>query len=166
MRDAELRMLLKSIRRIARAVDIQSRRIDREVGLTLPQLVVLTSVRALGEVTSRTISKEADLSPATVVGILDKLESKNLIERYRSTLDRRIVHTRLTPRGAAALNRAPAPLGDAFEHAFLELDARLRTQTLEGLRRVADLVTMETTPPAVDPGPPPGKDVTSSGVVL
>lgn len=139
--NAELRALFKSMRRIARAIEIQSRRLDRELDLTLPQHVVLAAVRDLGEVTGRAISHEADVSPATVVGILDKLEAKGLIERYRSTRDRRIVHTRVTPRGAEVLARAPAPLGARFEGAFLALDAETRAQILSSFRRIADLAT-------------------------
>lgn len=135
----ELRAILKAIRRIARAVEIQSRRIDREVGLTLPQLVVLTCVQDLGEVTSRAISIEADISAATVVGILDKLEVKGLIERYRSNIDRRIVHTRLTERGRAVLAAAPPPLGASFEKAFQRLPAPDRAATLAALTRLANL---------------------------
>lgn len=136
----ELRAMLKSIRRIARAVDMCSRQIDREFGLTLPQLIVLTCVRDLGEVTSRAISDAADLSPPTVVGILDKLEAKQLIERYRSTKDRRIVHTRVTTAGARLLRKAPPPLGADFEAAFGQLDARERRNTLTAFALVADLV--------------------------
>ncbi len=137
--NAELRALFKSMRRIARAIEIHSRRLDREVDLTLPQHVVLVCVRDLGEVTGRAISHEADVSPATVVGILDKLEGKGLIERYRSTKDRRIVHTRITHKGEEALERAPAPLGDRFERDFLALDAETRRRTLAAFHRVAEL---------------------------
>ena len=141
--NAELRALFKSMRRIARAIEMHSRRIDRELGLTLPQHVVLSSVRDLGEVTSRAISEEADVSPATVVGILDKLEAKGLIERYRSTKDRRIVHTRLTAKGLEALQRAPAPLGDRFQRRFLALDADARRSVLDAFERVADMAGPE-----------------------
>ncbi len=51
-RDPDLNTLLVAIRHIARAVDIQSRKLDRDFGLTLPQLIVLGRVRDLGEVTS------------------------------------------------------------------------------------------------------------------
>jgi DNA-binding MarR family transcriptional regulator len=137
--NAELRALFKSMRRIARAIEIHSRRLDRELDLTLPQHVVLSCVRDLGEVTSRAVSAEADVSPATVVGILDKLEAKSLIERYRSTRDRRIVHTRITPKGQETLSRAPAPLGRRFEGEFLELDGEERAQTIAAFERVARL---------------------------
>lgn len=143
---AELRALFKSMRQIARAIDVQSRRIDRELGLTLPQLVVLGSVERLGEVTSRAISDEADLSPATVVGILDKLAAKGLIERYRSEVDRRIVHTRLTEDGRAALMRIPSPLGRDFETAFLALPPAERAATVSAFQRIARMVGAEEPP--------------------
>jgi DNA-binding MarR family transcriptional regulator len=136
---AELRALFKSMRRIARAIEIHSRRLDRELDLTLPQHVVLASVRDLGEVTGRAISHEADVSPATVVGILDKLEAKGLIERYRSTRDRRIVHTRITRKGEEALARAPAPLGARFEREFQALDPEERRRMLAAFQRIADM---------------------------
>jgi DNA-binding MarR family transcriptional regulator len=139
--DMELKSILKSIRRIARSVDVCSRQTDRAFGLTLPQLAVLTCVRDLGEVTSRAISREADLSPPTVVGILDKLEAKGLIERYRSTRDRRIVHTRLTQVGHRILQNAPPPLGADFVDAFAELDKDVRRRTLEAFALIADLAS-------------------------
>jgi DNA-binding MarR family transcriptional regulator len=124
---ADYRKLVRLIRRLARALDIQSRRIDRETGLTLPQLMVLTALGEMGEVTSRALSAEADMSPPTVVGVLDKLAGKGLIERYRSERDRRIVHARLTAAGRAALAVAPDPLGE-------ELAARIRALTAEERR--------------------------------
>jgi DNA-binding MarR family transcriptional regulator len=149
--NAELRALFKSMRRIARAFELHSRRLDRELELTLPQQVVLACVRDLGEVTSRAISEEAEVSPATVVGLLDKLEAKGLIERYRSTRDRRIVHTRITPKGQETLARAPAPLGARFESEFLSLDAETRTQTIAAFGRVAHLAG---TPRLIEPDEP------------
>lgn len=139
----ELRAVLKGIRRIARSVELHSRRIDRDVGLTLPQLVVLMCVRDLGEVTSRAVSFEANLSPPTVVGILDKLEMKGLIERYRSKIDRRIVHTRVTKKGTNLLNSAPPPLGGAFERAFNKLDQSERIAIVGMLTRLADISELD-----------------------
>lgn len=142
-RDGETRALLKAIRRLARALDIQSRRIDREAGLTLPQLIVLGCVRDMGEVSSRAISAEADLSPPTVVGVLDKLEAKGLIERYRSTRDRRVVHGRVTALGLAALERAADPLGPRFAAAFGALPAAERAAMRAALDRLAAMAAPE-----------------------
>ncbi len=126
-------LLLKHIRRLVRALDIHSRRIDRQVGLTLPQLMVLAALGRMGEVTSRALAAEADLSPPTVVGILDKLEGKGLIHRYRSERDRRVVHARLTAAGLAALARAPDPLGEGLGGAFRALPGEERRAVIRAL---------------------------------
>lgn len=143
----EYRALLRQIRRLARALDVQSRRIDREVGLTLPQLLVLTSIGELGEVTGRALSAEADLSPPTVVGVLDKLEAKGLIQRYRSARDRRVVHARLTPAGRRALAAAPDPLGAGLSGGFRALPPARRAAVLEALILLGRLAGGETAEP-------------------
>lgn len=113
--------LMKSIRQITRALDMRSKRVARETGLTIPQIVVLHAVRHFGQLTTAAISKQADLSPATTVIILDKLEARGLVERRRSTSDRRIVHTALTSKGSEILSEAPALLHNDFLEGFAEL---------------------------------------------
>ena len=108
--------LVRSVRRIAQAIDVRSREISRLTGLTLPQLLALQSIRALGEVSTSAISRDVSMSAPTVVAVLDRLEAKGLIVRYRSATDRRVVHARLTEAGLAALKDAPGLMGaDALE---------------------------------------------------
>jgi len=113
--------LVRSVRRIAQAIDVRSREIARLTGLTLPQLVVLQSIRALGEVSTSAISRDVSMSPPTVVAVLDRLEAQGMVVRYRSTMDRRIVHARLTDQGREALTTAPG---------LLRTDALLRWSAL------------------------------------
>jgi len=134
--DIEQIAFLRALRRLARALDLHSGRINRDSGLTLPQLIVLTCIRDLGSATGRAIALAADLSPPTVVGILDKLESKGLIVRHRSEEDRRSVHARLTARGADFLDRAPAPMGDGFARGLSALPAPERARMLADLERL------------------------------
>ncbi|KAK0346742.1 hypothetical protein LTR94_005420 [Friedmanniomyces endolithicus] len=70
--------LVRSLRRIAQAIDVRSREIARLTGLTLPQLLVLQSIRDLGEVSTSAISRDVSMSPPTVVAVLDKLEAKGM----------------------------------------------------------------------------------------
>src|SRR3546814_974180 len=98
--------LLGSVRRIIRAVDLHSKRLERETGLTTPQVLVLRAIRDLGEVTTARIAGQVNLSQATVTTIIDRLVSRGLIERYRNVTDRRVVHSRLTETGDAALARS------------------------------------------------------------
>ena len=102
--------LVRSVRRIAQAIDVRSREIARLTGLTLPQLVVLQSIRAQGEVSTSAISRDVSMSPPTVVAVLDRLEAHGMVVRYRSTTDRRIVHARLTDQARVALATSPGLL--------------------------------------------------------
>ena len=140
----ETRILLKAIRRILRANDIQSRAIARTIGLTVPQLVILTAVAELGEVTTRSLAEHADLSPATVVTVLDNLERREIVERYRSRLDRRIVYTRLTPKGHDMVTRAPGVFGTAFARRFAAMPAARRRAFLANLSLLADMMAAPT----------------------
>ncbi|MCV0395948.1 MAG: MarR family winged helix-turn-helix transcriptional regulator [Rhizobiaceae bacterium] len=139
----DLRTIEKAIRRIARASDVQSRALSRAAGLTAAQLVALKGVRALGEVTTNTLSAYADISAATLITILDNLEERGAIERYRSSTDRRIVHTRLTGRGEAMLDDAPEPLGTAFVERLAALPEQDRRRIVDSLSELARLMSPE-----------------------
>lgn len=139
-RNDELRAVEKAIRRIVRANDLQSKALARTIGLTAPQLVVLNAVAALGEVTTTVLSAHVDLSTATVVTILDNLEGRGMVERYRSRADRRVVHTRLTASGEDLVAHAPEPLGETFAGRLAGLEAGRRRQLIEALVAVADIM--------------------------
>jgi DNA-binding transcriptional ArsR family regulator len=81
--------LVRSVRRIAQAIDVRSREVARLTGLTLPQLLVLQSIRDLGEVSTSAISRDVSMSPPTVVAVLDKLElARSTDEEKQSQLQR------------------------------------------------------------------------------
>lgn len=132
--------VMKSIRRIVRAIDMRSKKVARETGLTIPQIVILHAVDELGKVTTASLSRHVDLSAATTVTILDKLESRDLVTRTRSAADRRIVHTTLTEKGAQVLQGAPPVFDWLFSKAFDELPAAERQKIIEAFRTVADLL--------------------------
>ncbi len=132
--------VMKSIRRIVRAIDMRSKKVARETGLTIPQIVVLHAVKERGMVTTAALSKHADLSAATTVTILDKLESRGLVTRARSAADRRIVHTTLTEKGAQVLLNAPPLFDWAFSKGFADLSAADQCKIIEAFGTVADLL--------------------------
>jgi DNA-binding MarR family transcriptional regulator len=150
MKDADDRVLA-AIRRIVHAVDRHSKTVEKAAGMTLPQLVVLAAIRAQGEVTSARLSAAVSLSPATVTMILDNLAARGLIERYRNLEDRRVVHSRLTPAGAAVLAQAPRFLHERFLSRFAQLPAA-RQEAM--LRALVDVPELRGPPATLAPGAP------------
>lgn len=146
----ETRSLLKSIRRIVRANDLQSRALAKSIGLTGPQLVILLAVAELGEVTTKALADHADLSPATVVTVLENLENREIVQRYRSGSDRRIVYSRLMPKGQELVSHAPRVFGDGFARRFANLSSDRRRELISSLSALAELMsptTRQTSPP-------------------
>ena len=88
-----------ALRKIIQAIDMNSKKLVKRVGLTGPQLVILQEISSQGEVTAGEIARAVSLSQATVTGILDRLEGRGLIARQRSQSDRRRVHVSMTGAG-------------------------------------------------------------------
>jgi DNA-binding MarR family transcriptional regulator len=106
--------ILRSLRKITRAIDLYSHQLARQFKLTGPQIVCLRQLHRDGTTAPGQLAKEVSLSQATITGILDRLESRGLVERERSTEDRRRVIVRLTAEGSALAESAPSPLQERF----------------------------------------------------
>jgi DNA-binding MarR family transcriptional regulator len=106
--------ILRSLRKITRAIDLYSHQLARQFKLTGPQIVCLRQLRREGTITPSRLAKEVSLSQATITGILDRLEARGLIERERSKEDRRRVIIQLTDNGAELAASAPSPLQERF----------------------------------------------------
>jgi DNA-binding MarR family transcriptional regulator len=104
--------ILRSLRRIMRAVDVQSHRLAAEYAITGPQVVCLQTIAEDGPLTATALAKLVHLGNSTVVGILDRLEQKGLVARERSAVDRRQVLVHVTAAGRDLLARVPSPLQD------------------------------------------------------
>ena len=140
--DHELQVLI-SLRQIIRATDLYSRQLNKKVGLTAPQLLVLQSIENLGAVSISKLSTEVSLSQATVTTIIDRLEKRGLVARHRSNLDRRVVHTTLTDEGSSMVARAPTPLQESFGKRFSTLDDWEKSMIVAALQRVALMMNAE-----------------------
>lgn len=148
--------VLVSLRRIIRATDLQSKRMVKACGLTIPQIMVLRAISVLGDVTVKRISDEVSLSQATVTTILNRLEDRKHIERVRSQVDKRIVNARLTDLGKDVLASAPPLLHEKFIERFEALHDWEKSQVLSSLQRVAFMMDAEEldAAPMLDIAPP------------
>lgn len=135
--------IVASIRRIVRAIDLHSRRLVEQHGLTAPQLATLEAVQRLGDPTVGALARAVHLSQPTVSGIVDRLERQGLVRRERSTADRRAVVVRLAPPGKRALDEAPSLLQDTFRRNLTRLADWEQTSLLAALQRIAAMMDAE-----------------------
>src|SRR5690242_7531610 len=88
-----------NLRRIFQVVNERSKRAERETGLTGPQIWSIKLIAEAGQLKITELARRMYLHPATVGGILDRLEAKGIVARTRSRSDRRVVKVDLTDEG-------------------------------------------------------------------
>ncbi|RTE66777.1 MarR family transcriptional regulator [Amphritea opalescens] len=132
--------VLIELRKIIRATDLQSKRVVKACGLTIPQVMVLRAIKELGDVTVKRISDDVSLSQATVSTIMNRLEERKLVERLRSSTDRRIVNARLTEVGEEVFQTVPTLLHESFITRFENLENIEQQHILAALQQVSGMM--------------------------
>jgi DNA-binding MarR family transcriptional regulator len=90
------------------ALDPYRLRFWDERGTTMTQLRVMHLIRQKYEPSTGELAADLHIRPATLTGLADRLEQKNLIKRWSDTNDRRVVRIGLTPEGEQLLDDAAA----------------------------------------------------------
>jgi MarR family transcriptional regulator, organic hydroperoxide resistance regulator len=119
----------------------ESRRVTKEVArraeLTGPQLTVLKMLEGVGDLSLSELSERIRAQNSTVTGIIDRMEREGLVIRARSTEDRRVVHIRLTDKGAKIAREIAVPPMEIFRNALECLSATEMRDLLRILTKVA-----------------------------
>ena len=132
-----------------RAVDLHSRYLSKNFGLTGPQLIVLRQLSLQPEISSGELAKTISLSQATITGITDRLGKRELITKRKSDVDKRRIILSLTEEGKKLLTLAPPPLQESFLRQFETLQDWERTMILSSLQRLVGMVDAKD----IDTGP-------------
>ncbi|MBN1436971.1 MAG: MarR family transcriptional regulator [Sedimentisphaerales bacterium] len=135
--------VLKALRRIIRAVDIHSRKLNTDFQITSPQLICLYSLVKEGAMTQSELAKQVSMGISTINGIIDRLEKKNLVVRERDTKDRRKVFVDVTKTGKELTKSAPSLLQEKFSNALRDLPKLEQAAIAFSLERVVELMEAE-----------------------
>ncbi|HEX9011383.1 MAG TPA: MarR family transcriptional regulator [Holophagaceae bacterium] len=129
--------IFQDLRRMVHALELYSKDVNTRFGLTAPQLWALWELERGGEMTLGSLAKALQLHPSTVVGVVDRLEGKDLAKRELDPSDRRRIRIRLMPKGRALLKRAPHPAQGRLVHG---LQAMSESQVTSLRRAMTTLV--------------------------
>jgi DNA-binding MarR family transcriptional regulator len=108
-----------------RALLTASRRLRGRVERDLPGYAhhhVLKLLSERGELTAGQLAEATDFSAAFITEVLDHLEAERLVQRRRSTQDRRVVLVQLTSRGRRVFSAKHEQLSGRWERALAGLD--------------------------------------------
>ncbi len=138
--------VLSTLRQIIRAIDIHSRQLSKQYGLTGPQLIVISEIGQYGRMTIGELARRISLSQATVTTILDRLELKELATRERDSRDKRRVYVAITDKARTILESHPNFLQDAFVRRFNALEDWEQTLILSSIQRLSAMMNAQDLP--------------------
>lgn len=139
--DAEAYQLsvFQALRRLQQAAEVHAKRLSRYGALTPLQQLILQVLDVRKELTASQLAGFVSLSPASLSGVLERLEARGLIGRRRDGQDRRKQWLHLQEAGLLALKQAPSLLPEHVQQRFDALPAWERHALLAALLRAADL---------------------------
>jgi DNA-binding MarR family transcriptional regulator len=129
-----------AIRQIIRAIELHSKKMSKDFGLTSPQLMLMRAIQSDDKATIRQLSEKTNMSQATATIILDRLESSGRVVRIRNQQDKRKVHALLTESGHKMLAEAPGILQPGFLEQFQSLELWEQNLMLSSLQRLSRMM--------------------------
>lgn len=139
--------IVDDIRRIFQELAEQSRKVEKETTLTSSQLWVVKMLKEVSPMKVSDLAHRMYLHPATMVGLLDRLESKGLVTRTRSEKDRRVVHINLTEQGCELETHSPEVVQNLLVKGLEGLAGQQLKNISEGLERVVHILGVQNEPP-------------------
>ncbi len=104
--------VLTNIRKIIRTINLESKRIEKEYGISIPQLLCLNylSTKQNFQASHKELKDFLSLNASTVTGIITRLERKGLVAKLPKRADRRISYITITAKGADLIENTPVLL--------------------------------------------------------
>jgi DNA-binding MarR family transcriptional regulator len=125
---------------LARRMRLRSEAVLAPLGLRPRHMVALTVLRDGGGSTQQALAGTLEMDGTNIVGLLNDLEAKNLIERRRSPEDRRRHLVELTEAGATLLANVEVALSAAEDEVLGALDETQRETLYNLLHQAAGTV--------------------------
>ena len=126
-----------SIRKIMQAMDIYSKKLLKQYGLTGPQIYLLKIIDKVNNITISEIARKASLSQATVTDIITRLEKTGYILRTKGSVDKRNKYITLTEKSKNILAGNPSLSEKKFSGKLSELEEWERNYLLSAVQRIS-----------------------------
>jgi DNA-binding MarR family transcriptional regulator len=123
---------------LMRAVTSRMEALLTKENLAVSHIVVLDMLKEKGSCTMGELAQALSLSMGAVTGIVDKMIEMGLVERERSTEDRRVVKVGIVEKGKALASDVNKMRVDATKDLYASLTDAEREEYLRMIRKIYD----------------------------
>ena len=137
--------ILINIRKIIRSINLESKSIEREFGISIPQYLCLNFLRKSEtyRATATEIGLHLNLNASTVTGIVSRLEKKGYVARLLNPEDKRSSFIYLTALGEKIIKTIPNLLQDKLTLKLQELQPEELQQLQNSLALLVKFMGVE-----------------------
>ena len=137
--------IMISIRKIVRAINLESKRIEKDYSLSIPQLLTLKLLEEKTEYKSsmKELKEHLSLNASTVSGIVARLESKGLIARLPNPSDKRSTPIVLTSNGNKLIKQTDESLHERVMRKSNSLTEEEYQQILVSFQNIIEIFDIE-----------------------
>lgn len=139
--------IIDDVRRLFQVLVERSKEIEHETNLTGSQLWVVKLLKEASPVKVSELARRMYLHPATMVGLLDRLEAKGLIRRTRSEKDRRVVYIDLTEQGNELEINSPEVVQSLLVRGLEEFNGQRLKTISESMGHIVQILGVQDVPP-------------------
>lgn len=113
-----------SVRKIVRAINLESKRVEKNFGISIPQLLTLKYLKEKPDYksTMRNLREFLSLNASTVTGIISRLETKGYIARLPDPSDKRSTPIVLTSKGDELIKKTNLSLHERISKNLEAID--------------------------------------------
>ncbi|MEX2369778.1 MAG: MarR family transcriptional regulator [Bacteroidales bacterium] len=137
--------ILIKVRKIVRSINLESKKIQKEYGVSIPQVLCLHFLHNSPnfQATQGDIRKFLNLNSSTASGIIQRLEKKGFVARLPKSGDKRVVNITLTSDGEEHLSKIPSLLHEQLSEKLQELHKDKLLLLEQGLDTLVTLLNLQ-----------------------
>jgi DNA-binding MarR family transcriptional regulator len=141
--NALTKQIIFSIRRLIQAKELYTKELNKKHQISASQLNCLLALYENGPLPPSQIARQIMVNSSTVTGIIDRLEQKGLVERSRSSQDRRVITISLTESGTTLAEHAPPPIQQRVLDGLKRLSAEEIQRIVTSLNKLTDMLDIQ-----------------------
>ncbi|MBT8317460.1 MAG: MarR family transcriptional regulator [Lutibacter sp.] len=137
--------ILIKLRKIVRSVNLESKRVEKEQGVSIPQLLCLQYLAEQEDYRTNAAKLKTflNLNASTISGILRRLERKGFVAKLPNASDKRVTLISLTTVGLELLQNAPITFQQKLSKKLQALPPEKLQTIIDGIDILTNIMEVE-----------------------
>lgn len=137
--------ILIKLRKIVRSVNLESKQVEKEQGVSIPQLLCLQFLAEQKDFKANATQLKdfLNLNASTISGILRRLEKKGLVAKLPKASDKRITLILLTTNGMKLIKSAPITFQQKLSEKLQALPPEKLQTIIDGIDILTNIMEVD-----------------------